>query len=212
MHRLVFLTGDQQGQHVELASDRILLVPRDDGDLILTPTEDASSPSVMVRTAAGWRIETTRDVPVKVNDVAVQGQTLQDGDEIDVAGSRFLFQVPHVGTVSARRRTDFFQVGAAALVALIFAVQLLIIIGLLVFPRLDPIPDPVPTIAPSFRSPALDHWVLEQFLYAPAPAPDAAWRWVPESIFGAVDGDTAYPLVERSLERGATNGFVFEEE
>ncbi len=160
MYRLVFLTGPLQGRRLAVRKGDVTIGRDPDCHVLLYDPEVALRHAVLEQRQDGYYIRALSPVaPLRVNGVATREERLNHGDEIDVAHDRLLFQLVQVGTKLQKRRSSKFHGVTFVAVAAILLIQIMILAGLFIFWRMDPIHVPVTEDA----QPVTDEGVREQW-------------------------------------------------
>lgn len=101
--------------------------------------------AMLEQRSTGYWIRSVQDgADLRVNDEAVVERELAHGDEIDVGQDRLLFQLCGSRPQAQRRRRSKFHGMTFVAVWILLSAQALILAGLFLFWRMDPIPDSEP--------------------------------------------------------------------
>ncbi len=144
MYRLVFLTGPRKGRRLAVQEGDLLLGRDPDCHVPLQDPSVSGRHAVLEDGAAGVVI---RALPgagsLVVNGEEVRERPLRHGDEIDIGRERLLFQLIQQDQRLKKRRFSKFHGLTFVAVSGILILQLLILAGLFIFWRMDPIHIPV---------------------------------------------------------------------
>ncbi len=183
MYRLVFLSGSSKGHRLTVEEGDVVIGSDPDCHVKLSGESVRAKHAVLEQRAKGVHVKALSEgAPLKVNGIPVLDVRLTHSDEIDVGDVRLLFQTP-IGPepVLKRRRSKFHGLTFSAVI-LILCVQLVILAGLFVFWRVDPIPDAAPPpLTAAERAERLQQRLLT-WSQQQAEQPTAPFRYIPEWI------------------------------
>lgn len=147
MYRLVFLTGPHEGRRLAVKMGDVMIGRDADCHVLLHDPAAALRHAVLEQRPDGYYIRTLSAIAtLRVNGAATREERLKDGDEIEIARERFLFQLIQADPKLQKRRSSKFHGLTFVAVITILLIQLIILAGLFVFWRMDPIhiPEPEP--------------------------------------------------------------------
>jgi hypothetical protein len=140
MYRLVFLNGPRQGRRVAVQQGDVLIGRDEDCSLQLGHPSVCPRHALLERRPEGFFIRALDPSGrLSVNDRDTVEQRLMHGDEIDVGAERLLFQLSDPDPVSAKRRVGKFHGLTFLAIFIILLLQVVIVAGLILFWRMDPI-------------------------------------------------------------------------
>lgn len=145
MYRLVFLSGPTKGRRITIEEGDVVIGSDPDSHVELSASSVLGKHAILEERPKGIYIKAlVEGAPLQVNDIPVIDVRLKHSDEIHVGDVRLLFQTP-IGPepVLKRRRSKFHGLTFSAVILILFA-QLIILAGLFIFWRVDPIPDAAP--------------------------------------------------------------------
>ena len=144
MYRLVFLSGSKKGRRLTVQQGDVLMGSAGDCHVRFRHPSVLNRHAVIEQRPEGFFIRAlSSGGKVVVNDEAVVERQLNHRDEIDIGAERLLFQLATRESKRGKRRVGHFSGLAYLAVGSILVVQILILIGLFMFWRMDPIQDVV---------------------------------------------------------------------
>lgn len=144
MYRLVFLTGPHQGRRLAVQKGDLVIGHNADCHVQLHGPAVASRHAILEQRPDGFFIKAIDPAgALSVNGVETREERLKHGDEIDIAGERLLFQLFEGDGGPQKRRSGKFHGLTFVAVTAILLLQILILAGLFIFWRMDPIHIPV---------------------------------------------------------------------
>ncbi len=139
MYRLVYLTGPRQGRRVTVQEGDVLLGTATDCPIRLVhPTVAPQHAVLQFRPGGVYLRQLATGTALTINGQPVTEQQLVHGDEIGLANERLLFQLADSPSTPPRRVGWTHRLAQLAIGGVLLA-QLLVIVGLLVYHRWDPI-------------------------------------------------------------------------
>lgn len=144
MYRLVFLTGPHKGRRLAVRQGDVLIGSDPDCHVQLFDPAVSSRHALLEQRPDGCFIRALGPSgAIRVNGVESREEALKHGDEIDIASERLLFQLIQSDSGMQKRRRSKFHGLTFVAVSAVLIVQLVILAGLFLFWRMDPIEIPV---------------------------------------------------------------------
>lgn len=199
MYRLVFLDGPNKGRRITVKQGDVLIGADADSAIRLDHPSVIGRHALLEQRNGGIYLKALSALgPVQVNGQTVREHRLASGEEFAIGAMTFLYQSPEPAAVkTGRRRTSKFHRLTVTGVGLILLLQVVIVLGLIIYWRLDPIKDSIEEETSAERSVNQDVLRERLLLQCQVPRYLAPTDVVITNRFTAVPPWVVTPLIEQ---------------